>query len=710
MNERKKYSFVQAGSILPYMFFFLFASHYTVAQRSYGGRPAGLPSEIREVPVIRMQAFNINNWLREREAVADHNLKSLVFAKSFNIQVEPSREGIWTEQGDGTRVWRIALQSGGAFSLNIIFNRFRLEPGVSVFVYNAPQTDILGSFTSRNNRPSGSLALAPVRGDKIIIEMQVESGVDNYGELMIGTLNHDFTGILDHKNGPFGLSGDCNIDINCPSGDHWQTEKNAVIRVTVNGNTLCTGVLVNNTSNDGKPYLLTANHCISDSSDAANSVFLFGYESPSCNGVDGSATNSLSGSALMATQRNLDFTLVLLDSVPPRIYRPWYAGWDRSATIPGNTVSIHHPQGDVKKITIDNDPPVTATYPRNGYTTNGHWRINHWETGTTEDGSSGSPLFDQDGFLRGLLTGGRARCGLFLEDYYCKFSLAWDRYEGISNQLKPWLDSLNTGLSVLQGINPYQDNGLRADFSVSTTGICLGDNVVFTDFSSGGIASWQWNFGDGANPPSASTQGPHLVEYSSTGERTASLTVWNQSTSDLSTLTFNLSVESEEIPVANFSYLEDLLTFQFTDLSQYPATYYWEFGDGNVSTLRNPVNIYQSEGEYIVRQLVRNKACADTSVQMIIATSSPVIKDPPKELRIYPVPATNFLTIDPGGSFKNNTVIELFSVSGQRLVRKEIPAGQETATLVTGKFPAGTYILNMVTGIEQLTFKITIIN
>jgi PKD repeat protein len=171
-----------------------------------------------------------------------------------------------------------------------------------------------------------------------------------------------------------------------------------------------------------------------------------------------------------------------------------------------------------------------------------------------------------------------------------------------------------------------------------------------------------------------------------------------------------LSVESEEIPVANFSYLEDLLTFQFTDLSQYPATYYWEFGDGNVSTLRNPVNVYQSEGEYIVRQLVRNKACADTSVQMIIATSSPVIKDPPKKLRIYPVPATNFLTIDPGGSFTNDTVFELFSVSGQRLVRKEIPAGQETATLVTGKFPSGTYILNMVTGIEQLTFKITIIN
>lgn len=692
------------------MVFFLFASHYTEAQRSYGGRPAGLPSEIREVPVIRMQAFNINSLLREREAGADPKLKSLIFAKSFDVQIEPTREGIWTEQENGTRVWRIALQSKGAFSLNIIFNRFRLEPGVSVFVYNASQTDILGSFTSRNNRPSGSMALAPVRGDKIIIEMQMEREVDNYGELVIGTVNHDFVGILDNKNGSFGLSGDCNIDINCPPGDHWQTEKNAAIKLTVNGNTLCTGVLVNNTSNDGKPYFLTASHCISDSSDAANSVFIFGYESPSCNGKGGPATNSLSGSALMATQRNLDFTLVLLDSAPPRTYRPWYAGWDRSGNIPDNTATIHHPQGDVKKITLDHDPPVTATYPRIGYTTNGHWRIDQWETGTTEDGSSGSPLFDQDGFLKGLLTGGRARCGLFLEDYYCKFSLAWDRYEGISSQLKPWLDSLNTGLSVLQGINPHQDNGLKADFAVSTTGICLGDKVVFTDFSSGGIESWLWNFGDGADPPTAVTQGPHLVEYSSSGERTVSLIVWDQSTSDIATLDFGLSVESEEIPVADFSYLENLLTVQFADMSQYAANYYWEFGDGNISTARNPVNEYPSEGEYIVRQLVRNKACSDTTVRMIITTSSPVINDPPKELRIYPVPATSFLTIDPGGSFANSTVIELFSISGQRLVRQEIPAGKETATLETGKFPSGTYILNLITGIEQLNIKITIIN
>jgi lysyl endopeptidase len=711
MKERKKYSrqYLQTWFALPGILLFLFSTPPSFAQLSYGGRPASLTAKsIREIPVIRMPVFDVSTYIREQEALTGRDLKKLVFARSFELLVDPSSDGAWTELQNGTRVWRVALQSRGAFSINLIFSRFRIEPGVKVFVYDTGQSDIRGAFDSRNNRNSASLALSPVRGDKVIVEMQVAAGVADYGELVIGRLNHDFIDIFDLKQNKSGTARECNIDINCPPGDAWQTQKNAVVRITINGNSLCTGVLVNNTSNDGKPYLLTANHCIGDSTDAANSVFIFGYESPFCNGGDGSIRNSLSGSAVVAAQSNLDFTLVLLEDIPPLSYRPWYAGWDRTGETPDNTTSVHHPSGSVKKISLDYDQPVTGTFGA-GFTQDGHWLVKHWDIGTTEYGSSGSPLFNQDGRLKGTLTGGRARCGFAEDDYFSKFSLAWDLSGVVSSQLKPWLDPLETEAEKLDGLNPYRDNELAADFTVSTTEICLGDKVVFSDFSTGDIDNWHWDFGEGADPPDAVDRGPHLVKYSGSGQRTASLTVENPEGSATAELQFDLAVKSEDLPVAGFSYEEDMFSVQFIDMSQNAVSYYWEFSDSRISTLVNPVNTFSTEGEFTARQLVRNRACSDTSVQAIIVTSRADISAPAKKVMVYPVPAVNFLTIDTRGPLTQDIVIELLTVGGQRLFRNEIPAGQSLITLDTGRYPPGTYILNISSGNDQFNFKIPII-
>ncbi len=695
------------------MIFFLFAFSSVFSQMSYGGRPSQLnTTELREIPVIRMPLFDIHKYLRDLEPEAESRLKPMVFAKPFDLDVAPEKDGKWTETEDGSRIWRVILYSRGALSMNIIFSKFMLKEGVSVFVYDTRRTDVKGSFDRRNNQLSGSLAVAPVRGDRLIVEMQVEPGISDFGELVIGRLNHDFRGIIGSKDGQFGLSGDCNIDISCPPGNQWQTEKNAIVRLYINGIELCTGVLVNNTASDGKPYLLTANHCVPDSANAENTVFVFGYESPFCNGEDGSVSNSLSGSDLLATQENLDFSLLILRDTPPRSYQPWYAGWDRSEQTPESTVSIHHPNGDVKKISVDNDPPLTNTFEDLGekYTQNGHWKIEKWDIGTTEGGSSGSPLFQNNGQVIGLLTGGDARCGFSENDYYSKFSLAWDLYEGDSSQLKPWLDSLGTDIQSVQGINPYLDSALQADFQISTTEICEGDEVVFTDFSSGSINSWHWDFGEGASPSVAYTRGPHLVEYTGSSERVVSLTVGNKNGSDIMEKLFNLTVKSTELPVAGFSYTEDELTVQFNDMTEYAASYYWEFGNKSTSTQSNPVHTYQAEGEYNVKQLVRNQACSDTSVQTLtITTTSAGIEPPVEGIQVYPVPANDFITIDFGQSATAEKVIEMFSSTGNLLERLNLSAKQASVTIDTSGYPSGIYILRILTGNVQNIYKIPVL-
>ena len=686
------------------------SSYHAYTQISYGGKPLkrGLKG-INEIPVITMPELVAADYMRAVQAEPDSRLKPLVFAKSFALKIDPGKDGLWEKLPEEGHVWRIALKSRGAYSLNIIFSKFALNPGASLFVYNADKSHILGAYDHRNNQPSGSLAVEPVEGDKLIVEMQVKGGAENFGELVIGSLNHDFTGIPGLNNKRSGSSGKCNIDINCPPGNQWQTEKNSVARIVINGNTLCTGVLVNNTANDGKPYIITANHCINDSTKAANSVFLFGYESPFCNGGNGSTNNTRSGSDLLATQANLDFTLVELREMPPQSWYIYYAGWDRSGEIPENTFSIHHPIGDVKKIAVDNDPPSTATFGP-GYTLNGHWQIHRWEIGTTEPGSSGSPLFNHEGYLTGFLTGGDAGCGDAVDDFYCKFSLAWDRYEGINRQLKPWLDPLGTGAVNLEGINPFAENELSAGFAVSTIEVCEGDQVVFTDFSTGDIDSWLWDFGSGANPPNSTTRGPHMVTYSEGGTRTVSLTVTGDDSSDTKDMEYSLNVKSTELPVAEFSYTHDDLSVQFNDMSQFAASYYWEFGDRNTSTLRNPVNKYSSTGIYTVNQLVRNRACSDTSVQIIILSPNLAVPNQPAgKLKIYPVPANSYVIIESGMPFPEDIQFELLSISGRSLIKKRPAPGESRLLIELSRVPSGTYLLKVLSGREHFTTKITVL-
>ncbi|MGM0464723.1 MAG: trypsin-like peptidase domain-containing protein, partial [Bacteroidota bacterium] len=207
-----------------------------------------------------------------------------------------------------------------------------------------------------------------------------------------------------------------------------------------------------------------------------NSVYVFRYESPYCDGPDGSTAYSLSGAELMADDENTDFAIVRLDDFPPITYKPYFAGWDVSGTVPDSTVSIHHPSGDVKKITTDNDPPVIDTF-QDMYE-DGFWKVLQWDEGTTEGGSSGSPLFDQDHRVVGLLTGGEAVCGNSVNDYYSRLDIVFDLHEEQHRSLMPWLDPARSGVSVLDGRDPYAEN--RAGYDTLCN--CMGDERFVTEY------------------------------------------------------------------------------------------------------------------------------------------------------------------------------------------------------------------------------------
>ncbi len=91
----------------------------------------------------------------------------------------------------------------------------------------------------------------------------------------------------------------------------------------------------------------------------------------------------------------------------------------------------------------------------NSTTLKWHWKVNYF-LGSTEGGSSGSPIFNQNGLIVGTLTGGDSDClDQDLPDMYGKFWFHWDQYENQSGHMNKYLDPINTGERKLDGLNNY---------------------------------------------------------------------------------------------------------------------------------------------------------------------------------------------------------------------------------------------------------------
>jgi hypothetical protein len=208
--------------------------------------------------------------------------------------------------------------------------------------------------------------------------------------------------------------------------------------------------MVNNTLQDETPYFLTANHCLGN---PTNWVYYFNHETEGCTGSTGPQDQSVSGGTLKASNGGSDFALVELSENVPSSYNVYFSGWDntdvQSVT---SAVSIHHPSGDLKKICFENDAPY-----HNSAGGAAVWYIDQWELGVTEPGSSGSPLFDQNGRIIGQLYGGAAACagtvnnGAF--DYYGRFGVSWDGASA-SSRLHDWLDPNGSGATTVDGYGP----------------------------------------------------------------------------------------------------------------------------------------------------------------------------------------------------------------------------------------------------------------
>ncbi|MBK7029395.1 MAG: trypsin-like serine protease [Bacteroidales bacterium] len=465
---------------------------------------------------------------------------------SIPVDIEIQQIGEWYVLPDGGKLWIFEITVEGAIALGLDFDRFLIPETADFFVSNIEYSHIAGAFTDENQNEDGTFTVRPVRGNQLRLEYYQPENCNEIPEIHIGSLNFIYRGFeleSEYSSKGFGGSDDCEVNVLCDEGSQWLDQANGVVRILtrVSGQSFwCTGSILNNTAFDFSPLLLTANHCarnmgaFASASDMNKWVFYFKYQSATCaNPVSEPAEKSMTGAERLASSQNpleigSDFYLVRLKQPIPSAYNAYYNGWNRDVLAATSGVGIHHPQGDIKKISTYNKELSSGTWQS---IPNTHWIVEWVSTsngyGVTEAGSSGSPLFDENGLLIGTLTGGESACSYTSgKDYYGKVAFSWNSNGSVDSlRMEPWLDPLQEGRLTVEGA--YNNLMVVADFKADTTAVVVGGTLDFFDLSLRNPTSWKWDF-EGGNPSQSFEANPMGIKYDTCGKFKVKLTVSNQ--------------------------------------------------------------------------------------------------------------------------------------------------------------------------------------
>ncbi len=450
---------------------------------SFGFSQSQLPSLTKvffdkTIPLTIISAPDLNA-IQQEDITRDKNgvLYRIGVDRPANITL--NNTGLWKTLSNGDRQWQMHIKSPGAEAISFLFEVFKIYGGTTLNIQDVTGKPLHNMLTSKDVESHFMQNAALCFGDEMILTLH-EPAYTKASEILIDRIIYNYRSTGNPSVQKINESEACEINVNCsPVGDNWQDEKKGVARIYVvegGGAGWCTGSVVNNTALDCKPLFLTALHCgVSATTANMNQwKFYFRYESTNCTNPSAAGTLDdyfISGCVRLADAADgggttgSDFLLVQMGTLANQAatittmksanFSCYWNGWDANTTATTGGACIHHPAGDIKKISTFNGTTVSTTW---GSVSNTHWRVT-WSAnsnghGVTEGGSSGSPLFNNSsGRIIGTLTGGGSFCtALTTPDRYGKMSYHWTSNGTPNNErLKTYLDPGNTGLLVLNG-------------------------------------------------------------------------------------------------------------------------------------------------------------------------------------------------------------------------------------------------------------------
>lgn len=429
-----------------------------------------------------------------------------------DVDIDFFREAKRTKLKNGGELFQLEIELKTAKGAEFIFDQIELSDRAELFVIDENGSSV-GAIT-RKQIHENPYTTFPVEGNVFTIELYDPYGESNEMNIHLSELVYRFRGnieVVDESSKYYQHYLSCfEYDILDQSiAQPYQEYKNAIGMMlsrktnSISGKTYqaeCSGALINNTSDDGKPYFFTASHCLAgfsqgfDSDQGPVSVnevnpilsidnsFIFNYEYGKERYV------YVQGADILSIGKESDYALLKLHQKPQRYTDVYFLGWDRTTqTIGvGDVVGIHHPSGLRKMLSYSSNDIGIATpsfqlnegvYEEDYRTALGQFWAVEWTNWNTAPGSSGSPLIKANSDkIIGSLQGGYSACvGEFYNgvwqgpdrpDFYGVFGHSWDNpsgaYYGDDNILKElppvkdYLDPTGIDPQVINGFNPLE--------------------------------------------------------------------------------------------------------------------------------------------------------------------------------------------------------------------------------------------------------------
>lgn len=330
-------------------------------------------------PEKKISAFDITPLLEEDDTSKGMDLP-FRFGKSFEVDIS-LKDGKWVKT-DSTEIWTLKISTPNAYSLNFIFSELYLPHGANLYIFNEDGSMVYGPVTEEQNDHGTTFLTDIIEGASVIIRISVPLKKKDQTKLHIQNVIHGYKDIF---NSGYSESGDCLDDNDVTCFPSWNNESDGIVQILLaGGDELCSGALINNTSQDFRPYILTAFHCVDigtinsynhypycnldpdehdgqleqyEINNAEQWLVRFRFKHTTCEGQTIASGYTYDDTHYRAGWYDSDFALVeLVDDIYRDIYsvgQKVWLGWDRRNNTPTSGTYIHHPSGDVMKLSSD---------------------------------------------------------------------------------------------------------------------------------------------------------------------------------------------------------------------------------------------------------------------------------------------------------------------------------------------------------------------